>query len=153
MHTCSCLFSLLHVAITALLCRAYNGSGRGYVRKIYRKQLLYRAGSFPSSPAPMTQSTPQASATWPGSRETSAHKECLFLPVVWFLFNPRMQLRIHRRDMQPSQGEHADTAHCCVGVDALHEVCCGNVWERGEKSECPRMRSNGNSHILYSITL
>lgn len=77
----------------------------------------------------------------------------LILPLVLLLFNSRMQLRIHRWEMQPSQGEHADTVHCCVGVDALHEVCCCNVWERGKKTECPRMESNGNSHILYSITL
>nr|BAE21591.1 unnamed protein product [Mus musculus] len=45
----------------------------------------------------------------------------------------RMQLRIHRWETEPSQSKPADTAHCCVGVDALHEVCCCSVWEKGEK--------------------
>lgn len=60
-------------------------------------------------------------------------QEVLISTLVLLLFNSRMQLRIHRGGTQPSQGEPADTAHCCVGVDALHEVCCCNVWERGWK--------------------
>uniref|UniRef100_A0A8C8ULZ6 Uncharacterized protein n=1 Tax=Peromyscus maniculatus bairdii TaxID=230844 RepID=A0A8C8ULZ6_PERMB len=65
----------------------------------------------------------------------------LLSPLVLLLFNSRMQLRIHRWEMQPSQGELADTAHCCMGVDALHEVRCCSVWERGEKTECPLLPS------------
>lgn len=60
-------------------------------------------------------------------------QEELILTLVLLLFNSRMQLRIHRWETEPSQGRPADTAHCCVGVDALHEVCCCSVWERGEK--------------------
>lgn len=85
MHTCSCLLALLHVAITALLlCRACDGSGRGYVRQVYWEQPLFRTGSFPRSQAPVTQSTPQAGPTLPGRRENSAYKKCFFHP--WFCF-------------------------------------------------------------------
>lgn len=152
-HTCSCLFSLLHVAITALLCRAYNGSGHGYMRKIYWEQPDTEQEPFQvprlqrhkvhHKPAPPCQARGKPLHT----------RSAYFYPWFGSCLNSRIQLRIQWRDVQPSRGEHAATAHCCVGVDALHEVCCGNVWERGEKTECPRMRSNGNSHILYSITL
>ena len=60
-------------------------------------------------------------------------QEVLILILVLLLLNSRMQLRIHGWETEPSQGKPADTAHCCVGVDALHEVCCCSVWERGEK--------------------
>lgn len=132
-HTCSCLFSLLHEAITALLlCRVCNSSRPGYTRKIYWEQPLRRTGSFPNSQAPATQSTPQASTTLPGQREHKTQK-VLILTLGLLLFNSRMQIRIPRWETQPSQGEPADTVHCCMGVDALHEVCYCNVWERGEK--------------------
>uniref|UniRef100_A0A8C6I452 Uncharacterized protein n=1 Tax=Mus spicilegus TaxID=10103 RepID=A0A8C6I452_MUSSI len=55
---------------------------------------------------------------------------------------PQMQLRIHRWETEPSQSKPADTAHCCVGVDALHEVCCCSVWEKGEK---PKAHAAPNS--------
>lgn len=61
------------------------------------------------------------------------HKKVLILTLVLLLFNSRMQLRIHRWETEPSQCKPADTAHGCVGVDALHEVCCCSVWEKGEK--------------------
>lgn len=54
----------------------------------------------------------------------------LILTLVLLLLNSRMQLGIHRWETEPSQGKPADTAYCCVGVDALHEVCCSTVWER-----------------------
>lgn len=60
-------------------------------------------------------------------------QKVLILTLVLLLFNSRLQLRIHRWETEPGQGKPADTAHCCVGVDVLREVCCCRVWERGQK--------------------